>query len=351
MSEETNVTTMENEQVESPAEEVTTEETVPEEKVAIADSENPMDEMSMQNVTAMLKQAEMMLGTMRSIWESDMREYKVNDSHMKLLHQWNEQHREPMPEGLTEKEQEEWDLFNGLDSITEEEVIKIFGEGHQIIGVDHSQTIDRIKAVNGDFFGWLSCMKEYRQIHDAYLMLIEAEEEKNIEKLRLVAEAEQDPEKKAKLLDDVESYYRNKYLDFLADPMDKKDLDRLVKAFTDSKKIEYWLNRTRDKLKQLKISSNFILETSQFEKRFLEEKYHKCSNILLLYFMQTIIYCDAYDKKDVGRMRSVCMVFALDNFIRNQWKEDKKERVLNNVRAFCDQIIDMLPEPKEEASE
>ena len=64
--------------------------------------------------------------------------------------------------------------------------------------------------------------------------------------------------------------------------------------------------------------------------------------------MQTIIYCDTYDKKDIKRTKSVCMVFALDNCIRNQWEEDKKERIMNNVRAFCDQIIDMLPDPKTE---
>lgn len=318
------------------------------EKVAIENPENPMEEMSMQRISMMLKQAETMVGTMRSIWEGDMREYGVNDSHMKELHQWNEQHREPVPENLTEEEKANWDLFNGLDSITEEEVVRIFGEGHRIIGVDHAQTIDRIKTVNGDFFAWLSCLKEYRQIHDAYLMLMEAEEEKNIEELRIVAENEQDPVKREKLLNDVNSYFKNKYLDFLADPMDKKDLERLAKAFTDEKKIQYWINRTRDKLKQMKISSKFILEVSQFEKRFLEEKYHKCSNILLMYFMNMIIYCDTYDKKNLNRTKSVCMVFALDNYIRNQWNKEKRERVLNNVRAFCDQIIDMLPDPKNE---
>lgn len=339
MSEETKVTTN--------PEETTAEETK-EENVAIKDSENPVDEISSQKIGMMMNQAQSMLATMRSIWESDMREYNVKESQMKELHQWNEQHRTPMPEGLTEKEKEEWDIFNGLDSITEEEVIRIFGEEHPIIGVTHDVTIDRIKTVNGDFFAWLSCMKEYRQIHDAYLMLLEKEEEKNIEQLRLVAENEEDPEKRTKLLSNIDTYYHTKYLDFLADPMDKRDLERLAKAFVDEKKIQYWINRCRDKLKQLKISSNFILEVSQFEKRFLEEKYHKCSNILLLYFMQTIIYCDTYDKKDINRTKSVCMVFALDNCIRNQWEEDKKERIMNNVRAFCDQIIDMLPDPKTE---
>lgn len=339
MNEETKVTTNPEE---APAEEVK------EENVAIKDSENPVDEISSQKIRMMMNQAQSMLATMRSIWESDMKEYSVKESHMKELHQWNEQHRTPMPEGLTEKEKEEWDIFNGLDSITEEEVIRIFGEEHPIIGITHDVTIDRIKTVNGDFFAWLSCMKEYRQIHDAYLMLMEKEEEKNIEQLRIVAENVEDPEKKAELLSDVDKYYHTKYLDFLADPMDNKDLERLAKAFTNEKQIQYWINRSRDKLKQLKISSNFILELSQFEKRFLEEKYHKCSNILLLYFMMTIIYCNTSDKKDLNRTRSISMVFALDNCIMNRLEEDKKERIMNNVRAFCDQIIDMLPDAKTE---
>lgn len=327
-------------------EENETAETEEEQAPQAINPEDPLDAVSMRNIQMMLSNGATMVQTMESIWNADKQEYGVTDTHMKLLYQWNEEHRTPMPEGLSEEEQNEFDHFNGLDSITEEKIVEIFGEGHKIIGIEHSITLDRVKTVVNDFFSYLSCMREYQEIHDAYLQLLEHEEDKNIGKLQDIIEKEEDPEKKAKLQANIDLYYNRKYLDFLKDPMKEIDIDRIVKAFYDSKKVEYWLNRTREKMKQLKISSKFILEISQFEKRFLEEKYHKCSNILLLYFMQTIIYSDLGNKKNDGRTRSVCMIFALDGCIRNTWAPELKERVLDNVRGLLDQFVDRIPDPE-----
>jgi hypothetical protein len=197
----------------------------------------------------------------------------------------------------------------------------------------------------------MAAMKEYRQIHDAYLELVELEEEKNIEKLKLIAEKEEDPDKKATMEESIKMYYNRKYLEFLSEPIDEKDRDRIIEAYGSNQKITYWLNRTRDKLRQLKISDKFILEISQFEKRYLEEKYHKCSNILLVYFMQTIVYSDMHDKNSVGRNKAICMVIALDGIIRKTWKEETRERVLNNIRAMLDQVIDFIPENESDSIE
>ena len=145
-------------------------------------------------------------------------------------------------------------------------------------------------------------------MHDAYIQLIELEEEKQIEQLKTLAETEEDPEKKAGMMESVDMYYNRKYLKWLADPMDDLAKKRILNALSDEKKAQYMINRCRDRLKQLKISSKFILELSQFEKRFLEEKYHKCSNVLLTYFMNTAIYMDPNNKKDDGRTKTVCMV-------------------------------------------
>lgn len=319
-----------------------------EKKIAIADPENPLDNISMRNIESMMKASEQMVHTMQAMWESDMREYGVNENHMKEIYNFNEQNKEQMPEGLTDEEREGWNHLNGIDKLTDEDITRIFGEGHKIIGVDHSQTMDRIKDVAGDFFGWMTSLREYKQMNAGYMMLVENEEEKNIERLRNIAEVEEDEDKKATMLKSIDEYYHTKYLDFLAETQGDIVTHHIAKAFKDEKKIEYWINRTRDKLKQLKLSSTFILEISQFEKRFLEEKYHKCSNVLLLYFMRKIIYCDTHNKKSVDRTQAVAMVFALDNCIRNQWNDEKKNRVFNNVRAFLDQIIDLIPEPKSE---
>ena len=314
--------------------------------VAIEDEENPVNETSIKQIGQLLKQVEEMVRIMEGHWNASKREFKLTDTHMKQLYQYNDEHRTEMPEGLSEEEQQQWDRFNGLDNITEEKVLEIFGEGHPIIGIEHTQSIDRIKDCVQDFFSWMSSLKEYRQIHDAYLQLIEIEEQKNIEILQVAADKEEDPEKKVKMEEAIKLYYYRKHLEFLADEMDELDRARIVEAFSDEKKIEYWLNRTRDKLKQIKISDKFILEISQFEKRYLEEKYHKCSNILLLYFMHTIVYSNMHDNNDPGRNKAVCMIMALDGIIRKTWSAELSEKILNNIRLMEDQFINLLPEPK-----
>lgn len=314
---------------------------------AIEDEQNPLTDQTIKNISTLMKQVAEMCNVMEATWKSTKQEFSLTDAHMKQLHHFNEQHKKSMPEYLSDEDKEKWDHFNGLDEITEEEVVEIFGEEHPIIGIFHTQTIDRIKSVVNEFFTWLSTLKEYRQIHDAYLKLVETQEEDNIKRLTEVMEKEEDPEKKAAMKASLDLYYRNKYLDFLADEVPEKDIDRLLKAFTDEKKVSYWIRRSEDKLKQLKISTKIIPELAQFEKRFLDEKYHKASNMLLLHFMQSIIYCDCGDKKDQSRRKVICMVLMLDNIIRNTVDEETRKRVLNNVMKFEDQFLDRVPTTKE----
>lgn len=303
---------------------------------AIEDEDDPINEYSIQQIGQLLKQVKEMVQMMEGQWNTSKSEFKLTDTHMKQLYQYNELNRTEMPEGLSDEERDTWDRFNGLDNIPEDTVFEIFGEDHPIIGVDHPQTVDRIKYCVEDFFNWLAALKEYHEIHNAYLQLIDIEEDKNIEQLKLVADNEEDPEKKQKLQDSIKLYYNRKYLDFIAEELTDESKNRLVNTFNDGKKIEYWVNRTKDKLDQMKISPKFILEISQFEKRFLPEKYHKCSNMLLLYFMQTVIY----STNDNGKF----MVIALDNVVRKSWPQDKIDKVINNIISMLDQVIDLIPD-------
>ena len=314
-----------------------------EEKKAIEDENNPLDENSMKNLQAMIKQTYEMVNIVRNIWESDIREYNVNESYMKQLYQYNEQHKISLEDSKL-GENEEYDTLNGLDNIPMEEIIKIFGEGHKIIGIDETHTRDRIKTVSRDFFQWVSAMKEYQQIQDGYMMLVDIEEEKNIKTLELIVEKETDIEKKKKMQASIDLYYRNNNLDFLADKLDEKVEKQIIDAFSNQRKIEYWIRRTRDKLKQIKLPSKYILEISQFEKRFLAEKYHKASNVLLLYFMHKIIYTNLYEKDNPIKIECVSMVINLDKFVRNKLSDERKEKIKSNVISLIEQVIDKLPE-------
>lgn len=299
-------------------------------------------EIDQRSYFGMIKQMGEMIKIMEQSWKVTQNEFKLTDSHMKALYKYNEEHRTPMPENLTKEEQDKWDHFNGLNDIPEEKVLEIFGEGHPIIGVQHSQTIDRIKSVVSEFFGYLSSLKEYKQVHEAYLMLVEENERNQIQQLKNIMEAETDPEKKAKMKESIDKYYDRRYINFITEPLDDNTIDSLVKGFSDKEKITYWLNRAQDKLKQLGISSRFILEISQFEKRFLAEKYHKLSNMILLYVIRLITYTDcARNSKDAdSRNKIISIVMALDKLVQNRWSADDKEIIIKNLSAFLEQFID-----------
>lgn len=311
-------------------------------KELITDEDHPLTEFTREQIGEMIRQSAQMVEVFESNWRESEKTFKLKDEHMKKLYKFNLENRVERPDYLTSEEEEKWDDFNGLDKLTDEDIIDIFGEDHPIIGVQHDQTIDRIKDVSGDFFNWLNSVKEYNAIQSAYMELIEIEEEKEIDKLKIIADKETDPEKKAKMQSSIDEYYSNKYLDFLRDELPEKDRKMLIDAYGDNKKCEYWINRSRDKMKQLKINNKFILEISQFEKRFLPEKYHAVSNMLLLYFMKTIVYSNASNPKDLERTRSIAMVLALDGIVRNVYKDERKEKILNNIMAYLDQVYDDL---------
>lgn len=308
----------------------------------ITDPDNPLDNFDERAFINMMKQIRDMVEIMESQWLDTKKDFQLQDSHMKQLYQYNEEHRELMPDNLSTQEQDDWDHFNGIDGIDEETLLNIFGEDHPITNVPHELSVSRVKDAIVEFFGWMTALKEYRQVNDAYLQLVEEGEEKEIKKLQLIMEKEEDPEKKAKMQESVDLYFERKYLGFMAVPQDEETINRLTSAFSDKKKIEYWLNRAQDKMKQLNISTKFILEISQFEKRFLPDKYHKLSNMILLYFLQTIVYCNCGDKNDHNRNKAVCMIFALDKICRKPLNCDTETIILDNLKKFLDQFIDKV---------
>ena len=317
------------------------------------DENDPLNETSTQQLGVLMKQVGQMMGMFEAQWSSTKQEFKLSDSHMRQLYAYNREHATPMPEGLSPEESVKFDVFNGLDGITEEKVLEIFGTEHPIIGVEHTITLDRIKSVTKDFFSWMDAVREYQQIHDAYMELIEAEEDQEIKKYENLIAIEEDPEKKQKMQAALDVYYNRKYLEFIAEPLDEKKIDVLVKAWTDEKKIQYWLERSRVKLGQMRINAKFILEISQFEKRFLPEEFHGQNNIFLLYFLNLVVYCDVYNKSDADRNKVACIIFGMDKFIRNVWAPEIREKILANMIEFQKQFVGKLAAPTavEEAPE
>ena len=301
--------------------------------------EEGLTDVSEKNLRAILQNVRDMVGTMESIWSATKSEFNITDSHLKELQVFNKEHMTPPAEDITDEEKENFDWCNGLDHLSEDDVLRIFGENHPVIGITHDLSIARAKEVFQDFLNWWNSQMEYTQIHNSYMELVEDREMQQIKILEDLCEKEEDAEKKAKMQSSLDMYWNRRRLAFLAEAIPDETITRIEKLLHDEKKTAYLINRTREKLKQMRVHPKFILEISQFEKRFLEEKYHENSNILLLYFMTLIVYSKTYDKKDEDRNKAACMVLVLDKFIRNRMDESERITVLENIQKFEDQFL------------
>lgn len=305
--------------------------------------DDPFNATSEKELGKLLGQVRDMLGIMQQQWENSQKDYDLTEPQMQSLYKYNEDHRTPPPEGVDEYDEDKYDRFNGFANITHEEVVEIFGEGHKIIGVTHDVTLDRIKVITGDFLSWLIALREYTNIHNAYMELIEFKEEEEMKLLQQKVEEADTPENKEKMQAALDQYFYNKYLGFIGEPLSDEDRNRIIKAWHSQPTIGYWIDKARGKFKQLKISDKFILAVSSFEKRFMDEKYHAQDNIFLLYFLSQIAWADT-SPKSMERARVICMIVAMDRLVRNRWSEEIKTKIMENIEKLEDQFLGRMHE-------
>lgn len=299
------------------------------------DTPENVDKMDLKTVAQLLKQVKDLVGIVEQQWGNTKEEFKLTMDHMKQLAVFNKEHMTEKPDDLGEGE--EFDYYNGIDHITEEKVVEIFGEESPIVAPIHDITKDRLKSALEEFFMWNQTLREYRDINKNYNDLLEMKEVEEIKKLEEICEKEEDPEKKEKMKKSLDRYYSMKDLSFIVSLVDDDKIERIKKLMTDEKKMEYLINRGRDKLTQLHVSQNFILEISQFEKRFLEEKYHANNNVLLVFFLNMIVYSSLSDPHVRGN--AVSFIMGIDRFIKNEYDEEKKEKILQSILALEDKFL------------
>ena len=316
----------------------------------LLDPEKPeLNEVTIKQISAMLSQAREWLSTMESVWVDHCRKNNILSQQMRQVHILNNENRVILSDQATEEDKKSYDPLNGINKITVEQSTEIFGDNSSIINKDHNITISNIKVAFDMYTSHLTAMVNYRKLHDSYLELMEIEEDKNLKLLFEEIQIEEDPIKKAKKQEAYDKYYYLKYLDFLSESLPKDKLNHIVKAFSDEKQIEYWIRRGSDKLAQLNISSRFIMEVGDFEKNFLEEKYHNQNNILLLYFLNKIIYSDTKNKNDTNRAQAVVFILEMDKYIRGNIKDPViKEKILKNILILEDQFINKFIEIENE---
>lgn len=296
---------------------------------------------AMRQMASMLKTAKSMIEIMEATWISTRDEFAITENQIARVIEFNNEHRDPKPEE-PEKDANgneiEYDEFNGLRHLTMENVIEIFGADSPIIGMDLTHTIDRVRSAAGAFYSLYDAYRNYNTYNGELTKLIEEYEEENIRELRRIATEDPDPAKREKATRAVEDHDTIRLLRFLPgvkNPAKPEQIQKLRDAFNDEGRIQYTLERCREYLKTLRIPEKFILEVSSFEKRFLPEEYWDRNNMLLLYFMSTVVFEKATANEEVGkRVRS--FVVMMDRLVRNDLPEDVRTEILANIRTFED---------------
>ena len=279
-----------------------------------------------------------MIGVVEQMWINYKKSYNITDEHLKALAAFNAEHCEPKVDDSEEK----YDYFNGLNKLTSEDIVKIFGEDSIIGSEADEKTIKLIKDIVDSYFSWLSGSKQFQQLNNTYTNLIEENEQAKMDELKKIADAETDPSKKEMMLKAYNEYYSLKYLDFLKEPINEFRMSIMNQQFINAEKINYLIERTKEKLEEMKFSSMFVLELSNFETRFLDSKYKDQNNILLLWFLNQVVYGDLKDSKKKDRVIVVSFVLAMDRLIRKQWNEEITTRIMNNIIALEDQFTESI---------
>jgi hypothetical protein len=303
----------------------------------LLDKDKPDDPRSEKEMADWIKTAKEIMLLTESQWRLTQSEFSLTTDIMTELHKFNNDHKVPQT-----TETNEYDQYNGIDHMTYEESIKIFGEDHPIMGGIHTITIDRIKSSMDDLARWSKALDNYTKTYNEYIGFIEAKEDYNIALLQQKILEETDEFKKIAMNNELQQHYRKKYLDFLSDKLDDKSIERLTRSFHDVDKVKYLLEKAVTKLSKINISKMFIMEIAGFEKRFLPEKYHGQNNLLLLYFLDlcafTKLNMDSSDK--IFKIK--CITIAMDKFIRHTMNEQWRERTIANVIELEDQFIGII---------
>jgi hypothetical protein len=136
-------------------------------------------------------------------------------------------------------------------------------------------------------------------------------------------------------------YYHNRHLGcLLAIAHDDQYIELLWNTFHNAQKVRYCFEKCITKIKRFGVPEKFILEIANFEKRFLDEKYHAQSNMILLQFVTMVAYHNDSDQNNAEhRQEIIGYALGLDKFIRKQWDEETREKILNNILIFEEAML------------
>ena len=307
--------------------------------LSVNDEYDPLSDEDIHDIEILMKQIKNMLEILNDIWNKTKTTWQLTNTQMMKLHEYNLSHIN-IPDN---SEDNEYDRYNGVDNISLNDIKSIFGQNHPITKIsDDKERKSVVKECIQDCFNYINIIQEYNQTDIAYRKLLEIKEDQEITKLITIANNESDPDKKLLLMKSIDQYNSIKYMDYLKDPLSDDEKNIFVNAFGDKDKINYWIKRSITKLEQLNIDKKFILSINGLEKLHLPERYHLLSNMTLLYFMRSIIFSDTANNNSnkTDKSKIIAMINALDIVIRNSSTLEHRTRIINNIMAFLDQLIE-----------
>lgn len=319
------------------------------------DLDDMISNFSMDQIDAipdMLKMVKESLTIFEQVWNDTRKTYELTDKQMIAVSQFNKTHKDPKPEGYDEdkieNEEDKYDPFNGIDKMSEEDVTEIFGENSKIKGLSHNLTLEHIKEAAKELTDYVEARENYHQMSRAYLMLVDTREEYELSQLLIEAQKHDNEEVKQKVIDQVNYIRDQKNVAFLAneDDLTERELDYIISAYDEEKKIQYLMNRTLDKMERIGLSSGMLVEFNNFEKRYLPEKYHKYTNMLLVYLLRLIAYSNPNNKNDNLANNARSLMLAIDGVTRNSLTDERKQNIIDNVIAFEEKVYNRINNKK-----
>lgn len=297
-----------------------------------------------QAMREMLKSIGENIPLMKEMWDASKEEFNLTEDQMHAVAVFNRENITPPTEEQKEDLDERWDAFNGLDKLTDEELVKIFGEDHDIFGPTQEITIQRVKECYRDLYNWVSTMKQYQETYDDWLHFQEMVETEKMNELAQEIEKIEDEEEKKKAQDALDNYWYLRNLGFLANPDVINDdiKKRIVVAYNDKGRLDYIMKRSLDKLPRLSIPQSWMLELNNFEKRFMDSKYSSKDDLLLLLVLQMLAFCKTDDKNDLRGSYVHSILFGVDSIIRGTCNDERKSAMLSNIAAYEDALLDLM---------
>ena len=305
-----------------------------------------LEQVDENQLRTLLRYVQDQQNMVESAWTATVKEFNIVKDHIIKLSKFNEDNKPTLEEWLEkypDSEEENYPGLSGLDKLSPDDIIEIFGSDSPIISeVSHSTTVNRCIEVCSDYLDFVRCSKECRDISNAYMKFLDVKTEANTQALIDHISQETDPEKKKIMQGYLDILIDYKTLGFLKDKLPDIRLNKIIRAFSNENTVEYWLNRSRKKLTDMGLTQMFILEISKFETRFLEEKYHSQDQILLLYFLCTMVYANI-EPKSPDRKKLTAFIFGIDKFIRGQLSDEDRAIMLENILCLEEQFVGKLP--------